>query len=314
MEFQPRHNRPTVRGHRRLFTAHIAFIAVALCGSVAAQTPLHVLLSNDDGYAAPGLVEMHKALRAAGYKVSVVAPRNQQSGSSMRVTLGPLAVEKIEDDFWVVSGTPADSVSFALHELLVEDKPDLVVSGINFGQNLGANTNLSGTVGAAMMATQLAIPAIAVSVGLDLSESGATPVRFPSTMAAFAPAADFMIKLIHQLEESWIRSGGLLPPNLLLNVNYPALANETIKGIVMTDVARVGGFVPRYLSTKVEGEYKATLEHGAPTDDSVADPDTARFARGYITVSILDGYLGVGGGAGDVTRRRLERIFTTPNN
>ena len=288
----------------------ISLLAISLL--VHGEQPLHVLLTNDDGFDAPGITAMREALVNAGYKVSVAAPREQQSGSSMKVTLGAIEVEQTSERFWIIDGTPADSVSFALLKLLPNSRPDIVISGINFGQNLGTNTNLSGTVGAAIMATQFSVPAIAVSVGLDLAESGATPVRFPSTMAAFAPAADFTAKVLRQLELSREPTSSLLPASSVLNINYPAIPREAIKGVRMARVAQVGGFVPNYLEGDVPGKYTATLVHGAPEDSSRADPDIALFSDGYITISVLDGDLNANGADNNQLKARIEQFFSNP--
>jgi len=282
---------------------------VAITVAASADSPLHILLTNDDGYDAPGITAMHQALLEAGYKVSVVAPRDQQSGSSMRVTIGSISVETVRADFWTVAGTPADSVSFAMQQLFHDHPPDLVISGANLGQNLGANTNLSGTVGAAIMATQLGVPAIAISVGIKLEEYTAQPVRFPSTMDAFPNATAFIVQLVQRLEATHRTGTKLLPSYQLLNVNYPALAAAQIKGIRMTRVARAGGFVPRFIATSTPGEFRITLQDGEPHDDSVPDPDVALFADGYITLSILDGSLDAGRRSTTELEQRLGDLF-----
>jgi 5'-nucleotidase len=291
----------------------VAVISVlAFSFHVRSEEPLHVLLTNDDGFDAPGITAMHEALVSAGYKVSVAAPRQQQSGSSMKVTLGAMDVEQTSENFWVIEGTPADSVSFALLELLPNNRPDIVISGINFGQNLGTNTNLSGTVGAAIMATHFSVPAIAISVGLDLAERDAKPIRFPSTMAAFAPAAEFTAKMLRQIELSRDPSASLLPASTVLNINYPAIPTGTIKGVRMAQVAQVGGFVPNYVAGDVPGKYTATLAHGAPEDGSSTNPDTALFSDGYITISVLDGDLNANVTDDDKLKGRIEKFLSNP--
>ncbi len=283
------------------------FLLAALLhmGAAANGSPLHVLLTNDDGYDAPGIKAMRQGLVAGGYKVSVVAPRDQQSGSSMRVSIGSIVVDHIEKDFWTVVGTPADSVSFALLKLLRDKPPDIVISGANFGQNLGSNTNISGTVGAAIMAAQLGVPAIAVSVGINLEERDAKPVRFPSTMGAFTLAAAFTVHLLREIERTRRAGTRLLPANKLLNVNYPALPGAGIKGVRMTRVARSGGFVPIFVETDTPGKVQIALEHGNPIDRSIAMADTALFADGYITLSVLDGSLDAGTGGRTELEERL---------
>ena len=286
----------------------VSFIFVS-GAAVADDAALHVLLTNDDGYDAPGITTMHKALLGAGYKVTVVAPLNQQSGSSMHVTMGSIAVEQLSSDVWTVAGTPADAVAYALNKTLGGDLPDIVVSGSNFGQNLGSNTNLSGTVGAAIMATQHGVPAVAVSVGIDLAERDAKPVRFPSTVDAFPAAAEFTVRVLRQLDEDRAPGGALLPPNKVLNLNYPALPAAKIKGVHMTQVAAVGGFVGRFVETDEPGIIEIKLEKTDPNDDSVEYPDTMLFADGYITVSVLDGRLGAGQSDTDDMAGRLKQIL-----
>jgi 5'-nucleotidase len=162
----------------------------------------HILLTNDDGYQAPGL----RALAAAFANfatVSVVAPSQEQSGAAQSLTLRrPIVVQQIAEHEWAVEGTPADCVIVALHKLLPE-KPDMVISGINHGANLGENVYYSGTVGAAREAALHHIPAVAMS----LCSKGAT-VKFESAARVARAAADLILK-----------EG--LPDQVLLNVNVP---------------------------------------------------------------------------------------------
>ena len=145
----------------------ITLLAV-LCPSFASAqaTPLRILLTNDDGYDATGLQAMRRALTAAGHHVTVSAPATDQSSKSASMTSGRITFEKKEDGVWAIHGTPADSADIGLRLLLKDSPPDLVVSGSNRGQNLGTSANSSGTVGAAVVAMQKGVPAIAVSVGL----------------------------------------------------------------------------------------------------------------------------------------------------
>ena len=306
---QQRQGYSLIRGVCLAVLAACASATLYVQASTAAQPPLHILLTNDDGYEAQGLQVMRRALRAAGFRVSVVAPATQQSGSSMRVSIGTITVERTASDEWKVNGTPADAVAVALSKYLQDDPPDLVVSGANFGQNLGANTNLSGTVGAAIMATQLHVPAIAISVGLRLSERDLQPNRFQSTIAAFPMAAAFVVDLIHKLARDHVRDHPLLPAYTLLNVNYPALPSAEIKGARMARVARAGGFTATYIDTEPAGTVRIDLHHDEPRDDSVAMPDTELFAAGFITVSVLDGSLDGGELASAALQQRLNTLL-----
>ncbi len=131
-----------------------------------------ILLTNDDGIRSPGLWAAAEALSSLGF-VSVAAPRDQSSGAgrSLPITSDgtiiptPLTVKGQEWTVYAVGGTPAQSVQHAILEIMTE-KPDLVVSGINYGENLGTSIGISGTVGAAMEAAELSVPALAVSLEL----------------------------------------------------------------------------------------------------------------------------------------------------
>ncbi len=125
---------------------------------------MHILLANDDGYDAPGLVVLAKALEAQHHKVTVVAPLENKSGCGMGLSLRrQIEVKQHSEDWFVVDGTPADCVYLGLHNLITEPV-DLVVSGINNGQNLANDILYSGTFAAAMEARHLAIPSIAMSI------------------------------------------------------------------------------------------------------------------------------------------------------
>jgi 5'-nucleotidase len=161
-----------------------------------------ILITNDDGITAPGLRALVEALEGLG-TLCVVAPVEEQSGKAQSLTLRrPIAVEPRGEREWAVDGTPTDGIILALNKLLPA-RPDLVVSGINAGANMGENIFYSGTVGAAMEATINHIPSLAISVAYRAKEID------------FAPAA----KLARRLAEIALREG--LPDGVLLNVNVP---------------------------------------------------------------------------------------------
>ena len=115
---------------------------------------LHILLTNDDGHEAPGIRALQLTLKSKGYRVSLVAPSSEQSATSMSTTTRRnLALEEFESGSWHLDAQPADTVLVALRHLLEDDPPDLVLSGINFGSNLGVGLHASGTIGAAIIAT-----------------------------------------------------------------------------------------------------------------------------------------------------------------
>ena len=251
----------------------------------AEDLPLHVLLTNDDGFAAAGLKAVRTALEQAGYTVTVVAPLRQQSGSGVRLTLGEIAVAEHGHRTWSVDGSPADSASYGLSRVLADRRPQVVVSGANLGQNLGANAVSSGTVGAAVMAAQLGVPAIAVSVGLDLAEAKHTPTPFPSTVAAYPLAGEFVARLIARLAEQ-AHGGPLLPANTVLNINVPARPAANIKGVRLAPLGRHGGFRMIYVERPGQARMLSTME---PDLAGLAEleADTGWFAKDYITVSVL---------------------------
>jgi len=253
-----------------------------LGGQAGAAHALDILLTNDDGWDSPGIEALATALRADGHDVTVVAPLTQQSGSGMKITFGELALVEQRPGVWSLDGSPADAIGAGLAHVLAGNEPDLVVSGANFGQNLGSNVMLSGTVGAAMMAVLRGVPAIAVSVGLDLAEAGAEP-RFPSTLAAFPGAADFTARLVGALAA---RPDGaaLLPPGTMLNVNYPAQAEGGPERVAWVPASDHGGFAMTYGAA--EGAVLSGMAHDL-AGQAEPDTDTGRFAAGAVTLSLL---------------------------
>jgi len=161
-----------------------------------------VLLTNDDGYQAAGLKALAEELRAIA-QVSIVAPSWERSGAAQSLTLRqPIVCHATGENEWAIDGTPADCVIVALHKLLKEP-PDLVISGINHGANLGENVYYSGTVGAAREAALHHMPAVAMS----LCSKGAK-VSFDAAARVARLAAELILK-----------EG--LPDQVLLNVNVP---------------------------------------------------------------------------------------------
>jgi 5'-nucleotidase len=222
----------------RAWVVLAVFVSVVGSGSaapvVAAEAAsLNILLTIDDGYDTPGIKAIHKALVAAGHDVTLGAPLHNQSGSGMRVsTQRTLDYEEHSEGVWSVDGSPADSVLVGLLHIMQGETPDIIISGANFGPNLGYASS-SGTVGAATMAMHVGIPAIAVSVGIDPAEYRATPYPFPSTFGAFDGAAEFTVRIVRDLQDAQEESGNLLPEKTILNVNYPAVKPEELEGVRM---------------------------------------------------------------------------------
>ena len=265
-------------------SAVLALSLLASLSDAAEQRRLTILLTNDDGYQAPGLLAVRDALRGAGHHVVVVAPRTDQSGSSVKLSFAPIGYAEEAPDTWVVDGSPADSAGVGLDIVFAAKPPDLVVSGANRGQNLGTTSNLSGTVGAAIFASMHQVPAIAVSVGINLAERD---TGFPTTAATYPAAAKFVTALVAELAAT-AKGTPLLPPRTVLNVNYPAREAAAIKGARWADLGVLGGI---HLTYKPELEHRVKLSFEPETahEPDPAHADTALFEQGYITVSALDG-------------------------
>jgi 5'-nucleotidase len=173
-----------------------------------------ILVSNDDGIRAAGIRALEAALEPLG-EVWVVAPDREQSAASHSLSLyRPLRVETIDERHFSVDGTPTDAVNLAINGIM-RPRPDLVVSGINHGGNLGDDITYSGTVSAAMEGTLLGVPSIAVSL-----VTHETP--------DFGPAADFAARLARAI------SARAMPRDTLLNVNVPALPATALRGYRIT--------------------------------------------------------------------------------
>ncbi|MDY7231773.1 5'/3'-nucleotidase SurE [Hyalangium rubrum] len=192
-----------------------------------AERPLRILLTNDDGVAGAGLLLLRDTLCAAGYQVTVAAPAADRSGTSAALTLNQ-ALRVTRSQFLcgdtlrpslAVGGTPADAVLFGLWSMGTE-RPDLVISGMNSGQNVGRAVNHSGTVGAAVTAAEEGVPAIAVSIGLNFQDAN---TGFSQTTAAAPHAAAFVKTLIEKLRDTARHGDALLPDRVALNVNYPVV-------------------------------------------------------------------------------------------
>ncbi|WP_449243926.1 5'/3'-nucleotidase SurE [Desulfobacca acetoxidans] len=179
---------------------------------------MYILLTNDDGIHAPGLWALYQSLRRE-HRIEVVAPESEQSAVGHAISLlNPLRVKKVNKNGsffgWSVLGTPADCVKIAVAEVLPE-KPDIVVSGINLGANVGINVLYSGTVSAATEAAIMGLRSMAVSL---------CTYREPD----FTAAASFAARLAPQLPHL------NLPTGVCLNVNIPDLPENQIKGVLLT--------------------------------------------------------------------------------
>ena len=179
---------------------------------------MRILLSNDDGYQAPGIRCLADALQQIA-DVDVVAPDRNRSGASNSLTLdNPLRATTAENGYVFVDGTPTDCVHLAITGLL-KSEPDMVVAGINAGSNMGDDVLYSGTVAAAMEGRFLGLPAVAVSL------AGENPQHYIT-------AAKITVELLKRLQHE------PLPADTILNINVPDVPASSIKGIEATRLGR----------------------------------------------------------------------------
>ncbi len=217
------------------FTLSLLVTCAAGAGATP-LTPMRVLVTNDDGVGAPGIDALVQQLAAnPNLQITVIAPATNQSGQGDAFTTTPINVSPSSTagafPATAVGGRPADSVLYGFLQGLPQ-KPDLVVSGINSGQNVGELVNLSGTVGAALWSARLGVPAIAVSHGIF------------STAAQFTESAIYTAGLVERFRVSRgfrakvsSRSGARFA--LVLNVNFPACSSGGTRGVVLVPTGRV---------------------------------------------------------------------------
>lgn len=268
-------------------------ISVALLTLTLPALGKTILLTNDDGYTSPGITALYEALTKANHDVTLVAPATQQSGASASIQTSGVTLTRHADNIYSVSGRPADAVRVGLSEVMKDNKPDLVISGSNFGQNSGKDVMVSGTVGAAATAHALGVAAIAISVQIKFSELEA---RFPSTIKAMPDAADFIVQLLDSKTK--------LPDNSILNINYPAVSKAEVKGVVATTVADYSLFDGTYRKLE-DGALRANYNLTPPLGRGT---DAYELSQGYITVTRLDGQFGL------PTNRSLRKIAKSMDN
>jgi 5'-nucleotidase len=230
---------------------------------------MKILISNDDGYQAPGLLALFNALKEVA-DVEVIAPEHNNSAKSNALTLNaPLYVHRGASGFRYVNGTPADCVHIALSGLL-DYRPDLVVSGINNGANMGDDTIYSGTVGAAMEGYLFGVPAIAFSqVHKDWLE----------IESAARKARELVLSMVHHQ-----MLGG---PPWLLNVNIPNLPYAQIRPAKLCRLGKRHAAEPVIQQTSPRGETMYWIGAAGPAKDDAEGTDFHATTLGHVSITPL---------------------------
>jgi 5'/3'-nucleotidase len=232
-----------------------------------------ILVTNDDGIGSPGIKLLEEIARNLSSDVWVVAPEQEQSAASHSLTTRrPLRILEVGAQRYAVDGTPTDCVMLAIKHLLREHRPDLVLSGVNSGGNVGEDLTYSGTVAAAMEATLLDIPAIALSQHFIDGEA-----------ILWGTAENFAPEVIERLTRlPW-------PEHTLMNINFPAALPEEVRGIAVTSQGKRA--IADNLTERLDPRGKPYYWIGPVREDGVAEPGTDLAAINEKRVSVTPIYL-----------------------
>ncbi|MFA6016350.1 MAG: 5'/3'-nucleotidase SurE [Gallionellaceae bacterium] len=228
---------------------------------------MRILLSNDDGYSAPGLACLAARLSSIA-EVVVVAPERDRSGASNSLTLDrPLNLRKANNGFYFVNGTPTDCVHLAVTGML-DTQPDMVISGINSGANMGDDTIYSGTVAAATEGFLLGIPAIAISLaGRELKN--------------YETAAQVVVELVTRFEKN------THPTPWLLNVNVPDVAYSQLQGMRVTRLGKRHKAEPVVKALNPHGQTVYWVGAAGKAQDAGEGTDFAAIANNQVSITPL---------------------------
>ncbi len=273
---------------RRLAPFALMIFVLAACDGGHAEPTLRVLVTNDDGVGAPGISAVVEELaKNPQLEVSVIAPAQNRSGSGQQTTQNSIDATMAETaagfEATALSGFPADCVLFGVLKGL-PSRPDVVVSGINAGQNIGELIDISGTVGAALWAARLGIPAIAVSLGLIPNDYG--------------PAARFTADTVERLRtdgsfQQAMSAGSRPGQAVVLNVNFPSCSSGSMRGIRVVPIGRSSQIVDYTLTSEsgTTSTYLPVVESSSvlSTDctSTLADPsnDVQALQNGFASIT-----------------------------
>lgn len=231
---------------------------------------MRVLITNDDGIQAPGLLALERALTESGLEVLVAAPSEERSAASHSVSLRrPITVEKRGTDRLAITGTPVDAVNLAVNHFFKDRPPDLIISGINQGANLACDIHYSGTVGGAREGAMLGIPAMAVSLETFRDDPD------------FEPSARAAVKL------AGLISMNSLPPRTFLNVNLPDLPEDEIKGLKVTVMGKRNYENTVRVEDDGNGGRSYFLGGAAVGGDPIPGSDVVAVSQGYVSITPL---------------------------
>ena len=236
---------------------------------------MRILLTNDDGVNAAGLKILEKIAARLSDDIWIVAPHEEQSGAGHSLTLTvPVRLRKLGERRFCVTGTPTDAVMMGLANILKDEKPDLILSGVNRGANLGEDVTYSGTVSAAMEGALAGIPSIALSQSYAKEGMGDT--------VPFAAAEAWAERVLRPLIETPMES------RTLVNVNFPALAPEAVKGVrVVQQGLRDYGRLRLVQRTDTRGYDYFWFGLGPMIETPSHSTDLEAVADGYVAVTPL---------------------------
>lgn len=239
---------------------------------------MRFLLSNDDGYFATGLHVLAEALSSLG-EVIVVAPELDRSGASNSLTLDrPLQLKRADNGFYYVNGTPTDCVHLAVTGML-DFKPDMIISGINHGANMGDDTIYSGTVAAATEGYLLGIPALAIS--LARNHDNTKQHKQAPSISHFDTAAQVVYDLVQRFQRQ-----PFIEPTLL-NINVPNIAFAELKGQVVTRLGRRHKAEPVIRSKNPRGETIYWVGPAGSAQDAGDGTDFFAIAQQQVSITPL---------------------------